>query len=386
MNPRTKGRLFKKKKRSLLNWVSSCCISGGARAASRASHHKRNRILSRWVGRQSKKLSTRIRLAVTASNVHCSLEIAPAATDESGVPGPAAPATTDGAVDAWMNTLPCKVANSCVCAIVHAIWTPWTVTQLQIQSNEHRIWCRILCRIRCCMRCCMQERTICRSKHAMSYTMRTYNVICPTYDIVCTYAIVCYDVVRAWRTTLIYNVVCAPRTASYGYDVVRAPRTTSCAVSVLYDVVRPTYDIVRLQESRCLRAEPWQWDSTFFFIVLLSQPRYGDELHDIEKIFIEYALVFYTMAASRDAAQLAPGGRLGGPKPTGPELLCSDLTKFIRVPKSYLHCGTQHQSWWATKLQCNSTCFSGWFLFAMRPYNHNRSHLNMSDLYSLLSG
>jgi hypothetical protein len=37
---------------------------------------------------------------------------------------------------------------------------------------------------------------------------------------------------------------------------------------------------------------------------------YGDELHDIEKLFIEYAWVFYTKAAApRDAAQQAPGGR-----------------------------------------------------------------------------
>ncbi len=165
---------------SLLNRVSSCSTSCGARAASRACHHKRNRILSRWVGRQSKKQSTRIRSAVTAFNVHCSLEIAPAATAESGGdggPGPAAPATDDGAVNAWINTLPCKVANSCACqcATVHTIWTPWT--PLQIQSNEHHIRCRM----RCCMRCCMQERTICRSKHTMSYTMRTYDVVCQTY-------------------------------------------------------------------------------------------------------------------------------------------------------------------------------------------------------------
>ena len=101
----TKNKRPPVQKRSLLNRVSSCSTGGGAlaRAASKACHHKRNRILSRWVGRQSKKLSTRIRSAVTAFNVHCSLEIAPAATDESGgdgVPGPPAPATADGAVDA----------------------------------------------------------------------------------------------------------------------------------------------------------------------------------------------------------------------------------------------------------------------------------------------
>ncbi len=47
---------------------------------------------------------------------------------------------------------------------------------------------------------------------------------------------------------------------------------------------------------------------------------HGDELHDIEKLFIEYAWVFYTKAAApRDAAQRAPGGRrLGGLEPSGP--------------------------------------------------------------------
>jgi hypothetical protein len=54
----------------------------------------------------------------------------------------------------------------------------------------------------------------------------------------------------ASRTTSIYDVVRAPRTMSYGYDVVRARHKTSCATSVLYDVVRLTYDIVRRQESR----------------------------------------------------------------------------------------------------------------------------------------
>jgi hypothetical protein len=50
---------------------------------------------------------------------------------------------------------------------------------------------------------------------------------------------------------------------------------------------------------------------------------HGDELHDIEKLFIEYAWVFYTKAAApRDAAQRAPGGRrLGGLEPSGPKLL-----------------------------------------------------------------
>ncbi len=101
----TKNRRQPVQKRSLLNQVSSCSTCGGAlaSAASRACHHKRNRILLRWVGCQSKKLSTRIRSAVTVFNVHCSLEIAPAATDESdcdGVPGQPAPAAADGAVDA----------------------------------------------------------------------------------------------------------------------------------------------------------------------------------------------------------------------------------------------------------------------------------------------
>ena len=36
---------------------------------------------------------------------------------------------------------------------------------------------------------------------------------------------------------------------------------------------------------------------------------------------------------------------------------------------------------------CNSTCFSGCeFFFAIRVYNYNDSHLDMSDLRSLLSG
>jgi hypothetical protein len=74
------------------------------------------------------------------------------------------------------------------------------VTQLQIQSNEHRIRCRIRCHMLCCMRCCMQERTICRSKHTMSYTTRTNYVVRQTYDIVCTYEIVCYDVLSVLKS------------------------------------------------------------------------------------------------------------------------------------------------------------------------------------------
>jgi hypothetical protein len=36
---------------------------------------------------------------------------------------------------------------------------------------------------------------------------------------------------------------------------------------------------------------------------------------------------------------------------------------------------------------CNSTCFSGCeFFFAIRLYNRNDSHLDMSDLHSWLSG
>ncbi len=36
---------------------------------------------------------------------------------------------------------------------------------------------------------------------------------------------------------------------------------------------------------------------------------------------------------------------------------------------------------------CDSTCFSGCeFFFAIRLYNHNDSHLDMSDLHSWLSG
>jgi hypothetical protein len=36
---------------------------------------------------------------------------------------------------------------------------------------------------------------------------------------------------------------------------------------------------------------------------------------------------------------------------------------------------------------CDSTCFSGFeFFFAIRLYNSNDSHLDMSDLHSWLSG
>ncbi len=48
-------------------------------------------------------------------------------------------------------------------------------------------------------------------------------------------------------------------------------------------------------------------------------------------------------------------------------------THFIRVPKSYLHCGTQHQSWQATKLWSNMF-FWLWILFSIRVYNSNDSH------------
>ncbi len=36
--------------------------------------------------------------------------------------------------------------------------------------------------------------------------------------------------------------------------------------------------------------------------------------------------------------------------PNHDEMLKPLQTHFIRVPKSYLHCGTQYQSWRATKL------------------------------------
>ncbi len=59
---------------------------------------------------------------------------------------------------------------------------------------------------------------------------------------------------KVLRELMIYDVVRASpwRTMSYWYDVVRARRTTSCATSVLYNVVRLTYDIVRRQEYRWL--------------------------------------------------------------------------------------------------------------------------------------
>jgi hypothetical protein len=58
------------------------------------------------------------------------------------------------------------------------------------------------------------------------------------------------DVRHRYTMSYVHHVRHRMGTTSYGYDVVRAPRTTSCATSVLYDVVRPTYDIVRRQESR----------------------------------------------------------------------------------------------------------------------------------------
>ncbi len=63
---------------------------------------------------------------------------------------------------------------------------------------------------------------------------------------------------------------------------------------------------------------------------------HGDELHDIEKLFIEYAWVFYTKAAAapRDAAQRAPGGRrLGGLEPSGPKLLRVIFIEVVEFEK-----------------------------------------------------
>ncbi len=165
-----------------------------------------------------------IRSAVTAFNVHCSLEIAPAATADScgdGVLGSPAPAAADGAVNVWMNTLPCKVANSCACGALRD--RACNLNALNPAPNPIE-W----------------------TSHTMSYTMsyamlyaRMYdmqvkiydvvydeNIRCQTYDIVCTYDIVSYDIVLAWRTTSKYDVVRTPRMTLYGYDVVRAPCTT----------------------------------------------------------------------------------------------------------------------------------------------------------------
>ena len=85
-----------------------------------------------------------------------------------------------------------------------------------------------------------------------------YDVVYQTYDfdglydiVRLTYDIVDHDIVRTPRTTSSYDIVRMVRTMSYDYDVVRLNIRCRTSISVLYDIVRLTYDVVRRQESRC---------------------------------------------------------------------------------------------------------------------------------------